>query len=95
VKQVSVFGKPPDPEPAEINQATATIHDQGYTFKNAHLADAIVARMMTVPTMTVILLLDADREMASLTRGRIAGTTRRGIAPSCLAASQRENPTDS
>jgi hypothetical protein len=70
-----VFGKPPDRELAEINQATAGIYDQGYTFKNAHLADAIVARMTAVPTMTVTLLLDADGEMASLTRGRIAGTT--------------------
>jgi cardiolipin synthase len=45
---------------AEINQATTSIYYEGYTFKNAHLADAIVARMTAVPTMTVTILLEGE-----------------------------------
>ena len=45
---------------AEINQATTSIFYEGYTFKNAHLADAIVARMTAYPGMTVRVLLEGE-----------------------------------
>jgi cardiolipin synthase len=45
---------------AEINQAAASIYYEGYTFNNAHLADAIVARMQANPGMTVTLLLEGE-----------------------------------
>ena len=45
---------------AEINQATTSIYYEGYTFKNAHLADAIVARMTANPGMTVSILLEGE-----------------------------------
>jgi hypothetical protein len=45
---------------AAVNQATASIYYEGYTFKNAHLADAIVARMTAIPTMTVTILLEGE-----------------------------------
>ena len=44
----------------EINQATTSILYEGYTFKNAHLADAIVARMAAHPAMTVRILLEGE-----------------------------------
>jgi hypothetical protein len=59
---------------AEINQTTASIYYEGYTFKKAHLADAIVARMTANPGMTVTPLLYGDRGLASLTGDRIART---------------------
>jgi len=47
---------------AEIEKATTSIYYEGYTFKNAHLADAIVARMseFEFPAMTVRLLLEGE-----------------------------------
>jgi cardiolipin synthase len=45
---------------AEINQANESIYYEGYTFKNAHLADAIVARMTANPGMTVTVLLEGE-----------------------------------
>jgi Lamin Tail Domain/PLD-like domain len=45
---------------AEINQATTSIYYEGYTFNNAHLADAIVARMQANPGMTVTILLEGE-----------------------------------
>jgi phosphatidylserine/phosphatidylglycerophosphate/cardiolipin synthase-like enzyme len=44
----------------EINQATTSILYEGYTFKNAHLADAIVARLVTNPGMTASILLEGE-----------------------------------
>jgi cardiolipin synthase len=44
----------------EINQATTSIYYEGYTFKNAHLADAIVARMTAHQGMTVRILLEGE-----------------------------------
>jgi hypothetical protein len=46
----------------EINSATTSIYYEGYTFENAHLADAIVARMTANPGMTVTLLLEGEPE---------------------------------
>lgn len=43
---------------AEIDRATTSIYYEGYTFDNAHLADAIVARLEASPGMTVTLLLE-------------------------------------
>jgi predicted extracellular nuclease len=45
---------------SQINRATESIYYEGYTFKNAHLADAIVARMTANPGMTVTLLLEGE-----------------------------------
>jgi cardiolipin synthase len=45
---------------AEIEQAATSITYEGYTFKNAHLADAIVARMAANPGMTVRILLEGE-----------------------------------
>ncbi|MBN1812554.1 MAG: lamin tail domain-containing protein, partial [Anaerolineae bacterium] len=45
---------------AEINQAATSIYYEGYTFNNAHLADAIVARMTANPGMTVTILLEGE-----------------------------------
>jgi phosphatidylserine/phosphatidylglycerophosphate/cardiolipin synthase-like enzyme len=45
---------------AEIGRATESIYYEGYTFKNAHLADAIVAQMAAHPGMTVTLLLEGE-----------------------------------
>jgi hypothetical protein len=45
---------------AEINQATTSIFIEGYTFRNAHLADAIVARMAANPLMKVKVLLEGE-----------------------------------
>jgi cardiolipin synthase len=45
---------------AEVNQATTSIYYEGYTFHNAHLADAIVARMTANPGMTVTILLEGE-----------------------------------
>jgi len=45
---------------AEVNQATASLYYEGYTFHNAHLAGAIVARMAAHPAMTVTLLLEGE-----------------------------------
>ncbi len=46
----------------EINKATSSIYYEGYTFNNAHLADAIVARMTEYeyPAMTVRILLEGE-----------------------------------
>lgn len=45
---------------AEINKATTSIYYEGYTFKNAHLADAIVTRMVANSGMTVKVLLEGE-----------------------------------
>lgn len=45
---------------AEIGRATESIYYEGYTFKNAHLADAIVAQMAAHPGMTVTILLEGE-----------------------------------
>ncbi|MGD1993640.1 MAG: lamin tail domain-containing protein, partial [Anaerolineae bacterium] len=45
---------------AQIGRATESIYYEGYTFKNAHLADAIVAQMTAHPGMTVTLLLEGE-----------------------------------
>ncbi len=45
---------------AEINKAAESIYYEGYTFKNAHLADAVVARMTANPGMTVTVLLEGE-----------------------------------
>jgi len=45
---------------AEIQGATTSIYYEGYTFKNAHLADAIVAQMTANPGMTVTILLEGE-----------------------------------
>jgi cardiolipin synthase len=45
---------------AEINEANESIYYEGYTFNNAHLADAIVARMTANPGMTVTILLEGE-----------------------------------
>ncbi|MGD8904005.1 MAG: lamin tail domain-containing protein, partial [Anaerolineae bacterium] len=47
---------------SQINQATTSIYYEGYTFKNAHLADAIVARMTgyEFPAPTVRILLEGE-----------------------------------
>ncbi|MBN1660996.1 MAG: lamin tail domain-containing protein, partial [Anaerolineae bacterium] len=43
---------------AEIGQATTSLYYEGYTFNNAHLADAIVAQMAAHPGMAVTILLE-------------------------------------
>ena len=45
---------------AEVSQATTSIYYEGYTFNNAHLADAIVARMQANPGMTVTILFEGE-----------------------------------
>jgi cardiolipin synthase len=45
---------------AEIDEATESLYYEGYTFDNAHLADAIVARMTANPGMTVTVLLEGE-----------------------------------
>jgi cardiolipin synthase len=45
---------------AEIGQATTSLYYEGYTFHNAHLADAIVARMTANPGITVTILLEGE-----------------------------------
>ena len=45
---------------SEIEQASTSIIYEGYTFKNAHLAVAIVAQMAAYPTMTVRILLEGE-----------------------------------
>lgn len=45
---------------AEINQASTSIYYEGYTFDNAHLAEAIVARMQANPAMEVKILLEGE-----------------------------------
>ena len=45
---------------AEIDQATTSLYYEGYTFNNAHLADAIVARMQASPGMMVTILLEGE-----------------------------------
>ena len=52
---------------AEINQATTSILYEGYTFKNAHLADAIVARLDG----------QSGHDRQHLARGRAGGRHRR------------------
>ena len=49
---------------AEINQAKTSIFFEGYTFKNAHLADAIVARM-TANRITKVKILLEDEPVGS------------------------------
>jgi cardiolipin synthase len=45
---------------AEIDKATESIYYEGYTFKNADLADAIVTQMTANPGMTVTILLEGE-----------------------------------
>jgi cardiolipin synthase len=45
---------------AEIDRASGSIYYEGYTFENAHLADAISARMRAHPGMTVTFLLEGE-----------------------------------
>jgi cardiolipin synthase len=45
---------------ARINQATTSLYYEGYTFTNAHLANAMVARMTANPGMTVTILLEGE-----------------------------------
>jgi len=44
----------------QINQATTSLYYEGYTFKNAHLAGAIVDQMNAYPAMTVRILLEGE-----------------------------------
>jgi cardiolipin synthase len=44
----------------KINRATISLYYEGYAFDNAHLADAIVARMTANPGMTVTILLEGE-----------------------------------
>ena len=43
-----------------INQATQSIYYEGYTFKNAHLANIISATLAANPGMTVTMLLEGE-----------------------------------
>jgi cardiolipin synthase len=45
---------------SQINTASESIYYEGYTFNNAHLADAIVTRMTANPAMTVTILLEGE-----------------------------------
>ncbi len=44
----------------EIDQATSSIYYEGYTFKNADLANALVTQMTEHPALTVRILLEGE-----------------------------------
>lgn len=45
---------------AQIGQATSSIYYEGYTLTNAHLVNAITARLQANPAMTVTILLEGE-----------------------------------